>query len=724
MANQSSHYESLSRGVQRWIYQSRWQSLRAVQEVAIPLVLGRESDVLITAPTAGGKTEAAFLPIISHLESNSQLEGYSVICFSPLKALINDQVSRLEDITECAGTQITPWHGDIAQSRKNKSWESPEGILLITPESIEAMFVNRGEAFLSRIAQLRYIVIDEFHAFIGSERGMQLISQLARIEAVLGRKIPRIALSATIGDVNMAFDFLRPSKSFPREHVDANAGGSRLLLSLAAFVDDGEGEDEDTNIKEQMARYLHPELIGDTNLVFANSRRCVEEMTYWLSMVCEEQGRPNEFFAHHGSLSRELRHQVEAMLKDGSRPTTGVGTSTLELGIDIGDVSSVAQVEKPSATSELCQRLGRSGRRGDAPSILRVVVEANTEESDSPLDHMEVDVLQSIAAIELLLEKWIEPKDIDALHQSTFIQQVLSCIAFAGGSKADFLYLTLCREGPFQSIDLEKFKSLLRDMGNADIIQQLPGGEFVCGLAGERMISHYTFYSAFETPEEMRVIHDSNTLGSLSSDKVSPEGSFILFGGRCWLVESIDVPGLSVYVRPAKNGQAPKFGGGGALVHRGIRQKQKAVLCAASEYSYLTRSGPHALARARRVYRTMTSLGDSSYIQFHGQTYWFIWEGDKLIEAISIALTTATEGSLNVLHMGPCIAYQSPQSPRQLIPSLMKVLKSREGFVSGLPPLPLGKFDEGLSDESLKEGYSQDLLDIKGALDFVEKCLV
>jgi ATP-dependent Lhr-like helicase len=195
-----------------------------------------DQDLLITAPTAGGKTEAAFLPIISWLELDGSQHGYGVLCLSPLKALINDQFNRLEPLCERAHTKITPWYGDVSQSVKKKSWKNSSGILLITLESLEAMFVKRRNELLCRMSQLAYIVIDEFHAFIGSERGQQLLSLLTRLEVLIGRTIPRIALSATIGCPDMALKFLRPGEEIQGFHLASKGSGTNLQIVLKTLV--------------------------------------------------------------------------------------------------------------------------------------------------------------------------------------------------------------------------------------------------------------------------------------------------------------------------------------------------------------------------------------------------------------------------------------------------------------------------------------------------------
>ena len=199
----SSAFERFHAGVQRWIWDQGWKALRPVQERAALQILDGNADVIISAPTAGGKTEAAFLPIASRL-AETEADGIACLCVSPLKALINDQSTRLTPLFEHVGLPLTPWHGDVPQSRKQKLLHEKKGVLLITPESLEAFFVLRGAKIPSLFSGLTHIVVDELHSFIGNERGCQLQSLLNRVELAIRKRVPRVALSATLGDMRLA----------------------------------------------------------------------------------------------------------------------------------------------------------------------------------------------------------------------------------------------------------------------------------------------------------------------------------------------------------------------------------------------------------------------------------------------------------------------------------------------------------------------------------------
>jgi ATP-dependent helicase Lhr and Lhr-like helicase len=440
----------LAEPVRRWVYDQGWQSLRDAQEDAIPVLLAGTADVIIAAATAAGKTEAAFLPVCSRLASDpASGPGTRVLYVAPLKALINDQYDRLLGLCEHLEIPVHRWHGDVPGSKKSAFLKRPGGILLITPESLEALFVVRGPAVAGLMGALQYVVVDELHAFLGTERGAQLRSLLHRVELAIRRRVPRVGLSATLGDMSLAADALRPGQPGNVRCIVSASGGQDLSVQIRGYLTapPKNEQDDEAADQQQIAADLFRVLRGQDNLVFANSRADAELYAARLREMCEATGAPNEFFPHHGSLSQELREDVEAALKDHGRPTTAVATTTLEMGIDIGSVQSVAQLGAPPSVSALRQRLGRSGRRGE-PAILRVYVAEPVADARTPLaDELRAELVQAIATLELLRAGWCEPPDQGALHLSTLIQQLLSAIAQHGGITAAAGYRTLCGPG-------------------------------------------------------------------------------------------------------------------------------------------------------------------------------------------------------------------------------------------------------------------------------------
>ena len=259
-----------------------------------------------------------------------------------------------------------------------------------------------------------------------------------RVELALRRRVPRVGLSATLGDMSLAADALRPGEAGQVRCIESAKGGQELAVQVRGYLESpssGQASEdgEETPPSSRSRPTFTRSFAGTTTSSSPTPARAVELFAARLRDLCEAAGVPNEFLPHHGNLSRELREDAEAALKDPSRPATAVATTTLEMGIDIGSVHSVAQVGAPPSVAALRQRLGRSGRRGE-PAILRIYVTEPTVDPRTSLpDQLRAGLVQSIAMLDLLLEGWCEPPDQDALHLSTLIQQVLSAIAQHGG---------------------------------------------------------------------------------------------------------------------------------------------------------------------------------------------------------------------------------------------------------------------------------------------------
>jgi ATP-dependent helicase Lhr and Lhr-like helicase len=620
-APRASNLELLDERIQRWVWQKGWTGLRDAQEAAIPILLQGNQDVIIAAATASGKTEAAFLPILSKLLSGGDEMGVALY-ISPLKALINDQWGRLDQLCEELNIPVVPWHGDITPSRKRNFMKRPQGVLLITPESLEAQFVLRGHQLKRYFGELRHVVVDELHAFIGSDRGKQLQSLMRRLECVIERRVPRVGLSATLGDPTLAAKFLRPEGPLAAI-IQSKSAAQELLVQLRGYVIEpvleteavGQGSHSDAPGMEleetaeaktcdSMADHLFKALHGSNNLLFPNSRNRVEYFSDLLRRRCEREGIPNEFWPHHGSLSREIRENTEAALKAGNRPATAICTTTLELGIDIGAVKSVAQIGPPPSVATLRQRLGRSGRRAGEPAILRSYVMESAVTAESPIsDRLRESLVQSAACIRLLLGNWFEPPREDGLHLSTLVQQVLSMIAERGGVVAAEISRTLVTHGPFAGLLSSDLGTLLRELGRREMLVQDSSGALLLGTVGERVVGHYDFYAAFASREEWQIVEDGRALGTLPIDSPVFEGLCIIFGGRRWKILSVCTEPAVLMVAPDPTGRPPQFDSGRPMVHERVRQEMRQILEEDSELGFLDVRAQGLLREARQFYR-------------------------------------------------------------------------------------------------------------------------
>ena len=358
--------------------------------------------------------------------------------------------------------------------------------------------------------------------------------------------------------------------------------------------------------KGAIADHLFATLRGRDNLVFTNARAHVETYTDLLSRRSAQANVPNEFLPHHGNLSKEVREHVEDRLKASDTPTTAVCTSTLEMGIDIGSADSVAQVGAPLGVSVLRQRLGRSGRRGQ-PAVLRLYVsEPELTEHTPPADALRSELMQTIAMVDLLLERWYEPPDVGRLHLSTLLQQILSVIAQLGGADAAPLFDALCAHGPFRTVDQETFVALLRAMGEADLVTQDAEGLLLHGSVGEKLVNHFSFYTAFTTEDEYRLVTGGRTLGSLPVEYPISTGSLLIFSGRRWRVLAVETQQRVIDLAPARGGRPPAFPGLGAEVADEVRRRMLWWYESDAVAVYLDRTAQRLLDEGRAAFRRLS----------------------------------------------------------------------------------------------------------------------
>lgn len=647
----SSSFDLLSEPVRRWIWNKGWDELRDIQERAIPALISETADVIIAAATAGGKTEAAFLPIISQIAGPAP-RGFRALYVSPLKALINDQFRRLDDLCEAVELPVHRWHGDVSAASKSKARRNPGGIVLITPESLEALFVRRGAEIAGLFAPLEIVVIDELHAFMGQERGAQLQSLLHRLEVVLGRAIRRVGLSATIGDLALAKQFLRPGGA-DVVVLQSQSDAQTLQLQLRGYQkeealaeaphqdqQDAAPEDESkTGFMRSIAEHIFGKLRGRHSLIFAGSRGNVELYADLLRRQTERLGVPEEFYPHHANLSRMHREFVENRLRDGNPPTSAVCTSTLELGIDIGAIESVAQIGAPWSVAGLRQRLGRSGRRGD-PAVIRLYIAERAWRHDlHPADALRCELVQAIAMVRLLVSGWCEPPNQGALHLSTLVHQTLALIAQYGGVTAAQAYRILCSSGPFSTVESRLFATVLHCIGAPDckLIEQSPDGTLLLGEIGERVVESHDFYAVFQTPEEYSVLCDGKELGTLPIVTVIAPGMTIIFSGRRWQVCEVDDPAKTILVVPSGAGIPPLFGGEGAELHDIVVTEMRRVYESPELPPFLDAKARALLAEGRRAYEKF-GLREGGVFEEDGTTYLFPWAGTRACGTLAIAL--------------------------------------------------------------------------------------
>ena len=723
-------FDRLHATLQEALYRMRWTKLRPIQVDAIHEILDGGKDLIIAARTAAGKTEAAFLPIFSQIVGEPA-RGIRVIYVGPLKALINDQFSRLEVLCKETEIPVHKWHGDVSRSAKKTLLEGPAGVLLITPESIESLFVNHPHELTKLFANLDYIVIDELHSFIGTERGAHLKSLIFRLVSKSRSEVRLLGLSATLGsEVVAACRWLRPLEPEgvriiedpEKKSIQLKIHGYFRLPRSTGRLRPLEDEQSDDIPAGELETDVFEAFKGKTALVFANKKSFIEAFADFARREAERRGlSPALFRVHHGSLSKEEREDTEEALKS-SHPTATFCSSTLELGIDVGNVGIVGQIGPPWSVNSLVQRMGRSGRKEGEPSVIRIFIEEDLPDQHTSLfDRLFPHLLQAVAMTELLLEKWCEPPEIDRLHLSTLVQQVLSVIAERGGALADELFQTLVAKGGFTNVDQRIFTQVLRCMGSADLLEQTPEGLLIAGLLGEKIVRSHDFYVAFTVHEEYRVSHGGHHVGNIA---VSPEfkvDGFLILAGRRWRILDLDHERKAITVQPSPAGRVPLFEpDGGQEIHPRVRQMMKSLLERTDLPTYLDSKAREMVHQARLTARE-ANLRQTSFLQDGPRAVWFTWTGTK-IQRTLYGLGSYF-GGFDVSDEGIALVFEKTtiSKVREAYSELLMSGPSAETLAERFPIRVREKYEVYLSDELTARLFARERIDLHGARQLIAR---
>lgn len=606
-------------------------------------------------------------------------------------------------MTSEMGIDVIPWHGDINVARKTRSLKNPNGIIIITPESLESFLINRERFVMGALSSLQYVVIDELHSFIGTERGKQLQSLLSRIEHITRRRVPRIAMSATFSDYDAVKYYLRNDGAMPCIIPPQGESNHEIKILVKEYV-----SSKNTDVTTPISKEIFNNLRGSNNLVFTNSRGTAEEFAVQLSDMCEEKNVPNEFRVHHGSISKLERESIERDLQRGEHPITALCTSTLELGVDIGKVKSIAQIGTAISVSGLRQRLGRSGRR-DEPSILRVF---SIEGYDSGLLYdLRRNLVQNIAIIELMREHKYETSAINRCHFSTLIQQILAVIAQFGGFYPKDGWMLLCQNGAFKNVTPEIFLKLLRSLGENKVISQLNTGQIVVGEFGEKILKSPDFYVAFVSPIDLTVIDKVNAKRIGMIQHIPEIGNVIILSGQRWLVESFDEATSKIYVSYIKSGGAARFAGESIDIDRIIVEKMREIYLSDTIYPYLddrTKTKEHL--NQSRLFFHHHNLGETAFLQYGNETYFFNWAGTKANRTLALLAQYCLNKSCD------SDSFYVSNLTKENIESLRQANKPDIVELASMLPRDrkmFQKYDYLLSDELLNIEYAKTYLDIE-----------
>lgn len=727
-------FQLLHEGVRRKLWDLKWPELRPLQRDAIHAVLERPGHVVLSAATAAGKTEAAFLPVLSAIADEAEGGGVRAIYVGPLKALINDQFARVEDLCRHLDVPVHRWHGDVGAGDKSRLVEFPGGVLLITPESLESLFVNRSRHLTKLFAGLRFVVIDEMHAFLGNERGRHLRSLLYRLAAFTEKPLRIIGLSATLGDITIARRYVNQDAPDSVTWLEGKAAETELKLKVHAYetakqaeiiadasANTGDFEHADNRHVRDMAADILSHCRGHANLIFANSRNDVEQVGEHCATLAREQALPDEILVHHGSLSADHRHDTERQMKhasDTGRAATAFCTSTLEMGIDIGNVRLVGQIGPPGSVASLKQRIGRSGRRAGSSRMLRVYLECEAVDDKSSLfSRLHLGLVQTIAVIELLREGWVEPAEASSFDLSTLTHQIISLIAETGGRRVADVFRILCQHGVFREVDQATFVALLRQLAKADVIEQTGPGELILGLIGEKLRKDKGFYAAFPSAEPFVVLHDGRRVGTVDGAPLVEH--HLILAGRRWRVRDVDQTGKTVYVIPAHGKSRTPFAGGGGLLHPRVVARMREVLGSDQPIAYLNDAGARLLEKARVTASTARVCTDGFVPLDLKTTAVMTWAGTRTTDTLRALLLAS---GIEAVDVGVALVIKQPADDvRRRLGQLMASSVPDAFVLTALRGPPPGKYDSFLDDPLKHALLRQRWLDLPAAVDVLRR---
>jgi ATP-dependent Lhr-like helicase len=595
-----------------------WRSLRPVQELTIDAVLDGANSVVL-APTAGGKTEAAMFPLLSRILTE-ELKPVSVLYVCPIRALLNNQEGRLRSYARMVGLEVFKWHGDVSDSKKSQFRKAPTHILMTTPESLEVMMISERTDAKALFSGLAAVVIDEVHAFAADDRGAHLAALLERLRVLCGRDVQRIGLSATVGNPKVIGEWLQGSSERPFRLVDPPRPAVERDLKIDFCSD-----------VEDAARGIGQLARGKKSLVFVESRSRAEKVGQALD------GSGVEVFIHHSSVSRADRALAEERFEQGQN-TAIIATSTMELGIDVGDLDQVIQLDAPTTVASFLQRMGRTGRR--AKSRANCTFFCLSPES----------LLQSVALLRLAQSGWVEDVRPAAHAMHVLAHQVMALVLQEGGLSRHRLLPWVEGAYPFSGIGEDRAQQLVQTMLDREILYEADG-LLSLGRRGEKLYGKKNFfelYAVFTAPPALRVVHGKEDVGFIQATFVSMhdhrQGPLCFrLSGRAWEVGQVDWSKGVAYVKVAAAGRVPSWLGlPGALSTRLCQTMRDVLLESGEESSWLTRPASLELESLRDAYAPLLEEGPTPLEEQTDGAQWHTFAGGAVNRLLAAGLESVT----------------------------------------------------------------------------------
>ena len=658
-----------------------WNELRPVQEDAY-VQISAGNDVLIIAPTAGGKTEAALIPVVDGILRRN-VPGIAALYIAPLKALINDQEERFSLFCLPNGLDIMKWHGDVPRGDRKWPDGEPPHLLMITPESLEVLLMERELS--SSLRQVRFIIIDELHAFVESGRGVHMRVLLDRIDRLAGRKVQRIGLSATVGNAEEILSWFSGDRN------------GRALVQIAPVPTEKRFSFVVEEKTAARMRALAAAVYGKKALVFVNSRKDAEDVTQALS------GQVGQLLVHHSSLSSEMRKETEeAFARAGSACI--ICTSTLELGIDIGDLDVVVQVGPPSSVSSFLQRMGRAGRRGRPPHVACLL--------RNPFE-----LLCMVAVIESAGKREVEPLSPPQKPYDVLVQQILLEVLRSRRSSRTKMRRFVRGLSSFQKISGKDLETLLSHMTDKGFFEG-DGDLLLPGYESEKLFGRSNWkdlFSVISGGDEFRAVTpDGDFIGKLDSRFVAGgSGKSFSLGGKSWtFIKSDDAHELAVVV--------PGQGEGNTIFWTGGQTGLSSVVCRAVE-QVVARGGSVLPLPARQeellleAIRQFPSITDGALYAIEQQgrkgpeVIIYTFRGRKWNSTLSLLLRGASEKKLAVTATDLSLTIKNPPKKDAIgsVCHLINSVKSRSDrkLEEALPLPPPGtyKFGPAIPESLMRE---------------------
>ena len=545
-------YNMLKKEIRRYIYDQNWQKFTKIQEHSIKLYSESEDNLILIAPTASGKTEAAFLPAINSIENWE--EGIKIVYISPLIALINDQFNRISELCKYMEITVTRWYGEASQSKKRDILKNPKGILLITPENLEALFVTKSDRVRKLFYNVENIIVDEIHSFIGSNRGIQLKSLLERMNSYIENNNPRIiGMSATVSEENYS-DLKEIFQNERTTKIIRDKGRNELKIDYNFYSD-----------KTEALNKIYEYSKSETMLVFPNTRQNVEMIAANLKKKAQKEKINISYFSHHASVSKNIRTMVENFAKESNKNLfTICCTSTLELGIDIGAVDSIVQYNAPYSVSSLAQRLGRSGRRTGINNLHFI--------SDEKWD-----LLQGLSAISIYKKGKVDKIDVVKKPYDVMAHQILSLIVEKSEINLSEFKKIIQKYQTWKNIEYEEFSNICNHLLKEKYIEILDNS-IIAGVNLEKLLKKAEFYTQFKVEEMYSVYNNQSKIGELPLDTRLNVNDNIYLAAGIWKIKKVEEEIKKIFVEKAKDGKPPMFLGEVGEITDELRKEMKKIL--------------------------------------------------------------------------------------------------------------------------------------------------